>query len=124
MTIQQTLFSNIAPVRTLSKKEREAQTAAHRREIADECFAHQADAFKSAFKDYFEGFLRARKGERFSMPDVTIPYGKRKDLPQPKLDFRCVGGMALKYIRRGQIEKVSTKPDDKTGRIIPVYRIL
>jgi hypothetical protein len=122
METQQSLF-NLTPTVTLSKKEVSQQTAAHRREIADECFAHQADAFKSAFKDYFEGFLRAHKGERFSFPDVTNGYAKTGNI-QPRLDFRCVGGICLKYIRLGKIEKVSTTTDEKSGRIIPVYQIL
>jgi hypothetical protein len=121
-TLQNSLF-DITPARTLSKKEREAQTAAHRRELADEAFERQADKFKSAFKDYFEGFLRARKGEQFSFPDVTNGYAKTSNV-QPRLDFRSVGGICLKYIRLGKIEKVGTATDERSGRIIPVYLVL
>jgi hypothetical protein len=124
MDIQNSLFSDIAPVQKLTRSEIAKKAHADRLELAKECFNHQDGKFKDAFKDYFDGFLRANKGRTFSFPDVTEPYSRRKDMPQPKMDFRCTGAVAIKYQKLGLIRQVSTTKDKKSKRIIPIYLIV
>jgi hypothetical protein len=122
-TLQTSLF-DITPARILSKKEREKIEADRRLSIAQDAFEFQDERFKDAFKDYFEAFLRAHKGERFVFPDVTLPYSRRRDLIQPKKDFRAVGAVAIKYQKLGRIKQVATTKDAKSKRIIPIYEVL
>jgi hypothetical protein len=121
---QATLFSNIAPTQVLSKREIKQREESRRLEIAQESFERQTEIFKEKFESFLVRFLYFHKGERFVFPDVTDAYAKRKDLPQPLVDFRCVGFLARKYKALGRIRKLKTVPDKVSGRDIPLYEIL
>jgi hypothetical protein len=127
MQTQSNLFG-LAPLSLEEKRERrksaEREDAQRRQSIIDKAFEHQMEIFKERFESFLVRFLDTHKGETVVFPTITDAYARRKDLPQPRLDFRCVGFLAQKYKKLGRIRKIKTVPDKVSGRDIPLYEIL
>lgn len=116
-SVQPTLFEAV----TAAPKADRKAAADGRKQIEREAFAHQTGAFKTAFEAFFFEFIKVHK--KFYFEELTETYSTKKDLPQPKIDFRCVGNFTTQMRRRGIIRQIGTA-SSKCRRIVPLYEVV
>lgn len=92
-----------------------------RREKMERAARRLSDEVKSAFEKFLIKF--ATDHADFITEDATLAYAKT-DLPQPPNDFRGVGGIVQKLIRRGILLKTGEYRINAGGsRPMAVYKL-